>query len=802
MRNYEPPHQTTQTTREMIELYERLGIEWSSFELGYNDGKKTMNGAWNKQRKNMKADNGLHIYIQDSNIEVIDLDADTEHTQHIMKLAQHTCNLMVRTRKGYHLYFRGNNNFQSKINTELHIDLFSTDKRAIMIASPSIYTIPAEPKDERIYYNMIAYPTDKNDINPMPDTLIDYLKSLGFTARVPVKKIETESTPTPDPEMESPPLPPALDDIGLLCECLTSAWLSDTSNWLKLAYCLKTLGDDATMLELFLNTSSRAPGYNTARARDSNEKKWRELRPNNRLTIGSLKHWAKVCDPIKYFNQARRDYLRLLTSSPGGPSSTALCELFINEMAGDIMFSTSDKDFYVYDPGLTLWKGGKGVRAIINSIFADTCQRAIIKIIEGLPAGSEKSLEQRKRLIKTLDDVDGRNAVNLVNDFLPAICIPPVDPLTYFDQNPDLLPLENGVWKFSESKLIPYERDHYFTHKISIKYNPNADTSLIRRAMNDWFKGDEDTISYLQHIIGYCLTGYTSKQIFGVAWGSEAGNGKSLLWGEIVPSLLGKKYSRRVTSDAFTDMNSINNDELYYLNGARYAFMSEPRKGKKTGAMDNELWKTLTGDKEFTAQAKYKNALTFHLMVKIICACNDLPDFNCDDKGMMRRFVPFKQNVACLDKEDYDNAPANLKAARDVILKDDEFCKALLADTEGTMKWALMGATDFMANPRREPPAAIKATKNAARTDIDTLTAWLSGNIEPGTKNLSFSSLKAEWRAKGLNFEQTKKGFAGRLTNKIKMLGFTVDEGRAGKSEERILKCQLVPDKVDGLIDD
>jgi putative DNA primase/helicase len=392
--------------------------------------------------------------------------------------------------------------------------------------------------------------------------------------------------------------------------------------------------------------------------------------------------------------------------------------------------------------------------------------------------------------------------VNLVADYLPALCIPAEDPLTYFDNNPDLLPLKNGVWKFSESRLVPYEREHYFTHKIPINYNPDADTSLIRRAMNDWFKSDNETISYLQHIIGYCLTGYTTKQIFLVAWGSEAGNGKSLLWGEIIPSLLGQKYYARITSDAFADTANPNNDQLYYLNGKRYAFMSEPRKGAKAGAMDNELVKTVTGDKEMTAQAKYKGKLTYTLRAKILAACNDLPEFNCDDKGMMRRFVPFSQNVACLDESDYNAAPANLKADGSVIKKDDEFVKALLADTEGTLCWALAGANDYVANPRREPPDSMKETKTKARANIDTLTAWLSGNLEAGPKHLAFSTLKAEWRSKGLNFEQTKKGFAGRLANKIKMLGFTVDEGRAGKSEERVLNCALVPDKIDGLLED
>jgi P4 family phage/plasmid primase-like protien len=796
--SHEPKPMTSMTVREHLMLYERLELQWSTFILDFENGRKEMKGAWNKDRKclnnfakwdywlnNPKPDNALHLYLTDSNLEVIDLDADTPETAHIMKLAKGYCNFMAKTRKGYHLYFKSGRNFQTTINTERHIDLITdTGKAMIIIAPPTSYTID----DKRQIYKWLLYPGEREDINPMPQALIDYLRGLGFSAdSPPVKKPIQESAQT----TTMPPPATSFEDVNLLCDCLTPDWLKDMGNFLKLGYCLKALRDDDDMLTLFLDTAGKAPGYGDQMTRYNNGKLWSNMRPSNRISIGSLKHWAKTCDPKKYFNIARGGYLRLLTGNPCGVNSNALCELFVNEMAGDIMFSVSDKDFYMYDPATTLWKCGGGVRALINQIFVDVTQRAIIKILEGMT--NQADTEQRKSLIKVIARVDGKNAVNLVNDYLPAFCIPDEDPLTYFDNNADLLPLKNGVWKFSEKRLIPYEREHYFTHKIDIVYDPNADSSLIERAMNDWFKGDKTVIDFIQMYIGYILTGNTNRQEFMVAWGDQAGNGKSLLWGEIIPSLLSKRYYARITSDAFADTGNPNNDQLYYLNGVRYAFMSEPRRGQKN-AIDNELLKTITGDKDFTAQAKYKNKLTFKLMAKIVCACNDLPDFNCDDKGTWRRFLALLQNVSCLDKEEYDSANKALKADRSVILKDDAFVKQLLADTKGTMKWALEGAKRYIDNPRMDPPEAMKSAKMKAKESIDTLSHWLRGNLQAGEKSLSFSALKSLWREKGLNFEQNKKGFAGRLENKIKLLGYTVDTGRAGKSEEKVLKCSLVPD--------
>ena len=802
---------------DLEDLYRYLGFQFGSCNLVWDaeakngEGRKKPLNAWKKDTNypdsfhfKPRDDPCWLIYTHLSKLVVIDLDSDSLESRRVFELALSVCKMIVKTKKGYHFYFIDNGELDHKINTDVGIDIIGGgDAPHFIIAPPSFYN----DGTKTYHYQLLTYPDNPNkrtksefaDLSALPDELIDYLYSIGFKKPSKNQIVDVPTSPRTD-------APKTLDDIKMLCDCLTPEWLKDFENWKKLAYCLKTLNSDDDMMDLFLDTSAKAPKYDGTIARADNQKFWRIIRPAGRFTIGSLKHWAKHCNPTKYFDNARGDYLRLLTGNPLGVNSNSLCELFINEMAGDIMYSVSDKDYYIYDPANTLWKGGEGIRAIVNHVVVDVCQRAILKVLDGINGSSiQDAIAVRKQLLTVAKLIDGRHAVNLVSDYLPAFCVPPEDPLTYFDNNPGLLPLANGVWSFADGKLIPYQREHYFTHKMDYCYNPNADDSLIKRAMGDWFNKNQEVIDFVQMYMGYMLTGYTDRQEILVVWGNEAGNGKSLLWGEIMPSLISTtggrtKYYTRITSDAFADTGNPNNDQLYYLNGKRYAFMSEPRRGVKS-AFDNELLKTITGDKDFTAQAKYKNKLTFKLLCKIVCACNDLPEFNFDDKGTYRRIVILEQNIPCLEESDYNNVAKEVRDKGLVVKKDKEFVSALLADREGIIKWVIEGALRYIANPQQPVPDILKASKMKAKETIDVVSQWLRGSLEIGQKSLTFREIKETWKREGLEFGQNKKGFSQKLASKIRLLGYTVDEGRPGKSEEKVMKCGLIPDKFEGQID-
>jgi P4 family phage/plasmid primase-like protien len=427
-------------------------------------------------------------------------------------------------------------------------------------------------------------------------------------------------------------------------------------------------------------------------------------------------------------------------------------------------------------------------------------------------AYDDEESAKRKAKLKKLKDAQnkcgGAFVLTLVNSFLPAFCCPfgSEDPHNYFNQNPDLYPLTNGVWKFSEKRLVPYERDHYFTFRIPIAYNPNADTTDIRKASLDWFGQSEAVVKFIQMFIGYCLTGHTSRQEFLIVWGTKAGNGKSLLWGIILPLLLGGKdmFYATITSDALSSERVGNNDQLYNLNGKRFAVLSEPRRARGS-KIDNEVVKNLTGDAYFTAEAKFKNSITFRLLAKLAMLCNDMPDIKFDDKGTYRRVKVAEQNCEFLDPSDYKEADEELKTAKKILMKDDEFVKRLVENTEGLLLWALEGANRYIDNPRMEAPEEMNSAKKKAVNEVDVVGAWIRSNIRKLDEleekerpenwkkaKLTFKELKQTMNAQNAHLGQNQHGFEKMFKQKLEAFGYEV-KGREGKGEIYIAKVDYCP---------
>jgi P4 family phage/plasmid primase-like protien len=595
----------------------------------------------------------------------------------------------------------------------------------------------------------------------------------------------------PKDEVNKVPLLHSMEEIETLCSCLTPEWLHDNSNLLRLMMMLKGISPSDEMRDLFLKHSARSPTYADCGGQNAN--KWDSATPNGRISMGSLKHWAKKCSPERYFANAKTTYWSLVNQN----NSNGYCEIFYNEMAGDLLYSNSHKCYYVYDARETLWHVSK--KADINFLFVETTHAVLRKMMGDLPPANDeeestKRKSQMKKLMKAVNACDGRDAITLVSAFLPALCRSDEDPANYFNQNSDLYPLANGVWKFSEKKLIPYDREHYFTFRIPIAYNPRADMTDICKASLDWFGQDTEVADFIQYWIGYCLTGLTSRQDFLIVWGTKAGNGKSLLWGEIMPIMLGP-YFRTITSDALSAERVGNNDQLYNLNGARFAFLSEPRTARGT-KIDNELVKTLTGDKSFTVEAKYKNAITFTLQAKIAMACNEMPELKFEDKGTYRRVKIAEQNCEFVDPVDFAKADKEAIQMKRVMMKDDAFIARLKENVEGLMRWALEGASRFIDNPRMEAPKGMSSAKDKAVSEGDVLGIWIRKNIRnlamvkdaPANwqkKKIPFKRLKEMMNADNENLGQHKAGFNRRLTEKLDSLGFQMG-GREDKGDQYI----------------
>jgi hypothetical protein len=816
-------------TQAITALYDRLKMKWSWNSLWWDEagGKKATLGhtrnycdpgdstVITKKGKTVKG-KAIVVYCDPKDDEryekffAIDVDTDNEHTRTVESLIGDGCNMIAKTRKGHHYIFKHTTALGQTSNTQYGIDIRNACSDGILYAEPSSYI---HPTHGLVAYKWVKTPAEGEGLMEVPGPVVEYLHSLGYSAvHSPEKKAERVPTvaepkaPASEDEfsvlnVSTGMVPDRLAEINNLLRCLTPEWLKERENWMRLGFCLKGLNGSTEMRELFVAHSARAdPKYDTVSGRQSNREWFDGQMPKGRINKNSLKHWAKRCNPQMYFNFAKGDYWRLFE---GGGNAPNICEAFYIAMGGDIVYSPGQKCYYVYDPLEKLWKGGDndGSKSHINNLFTQTLHNLISGLMSELPiATTDAERIEREGKIKLLNSLkqrtDGQSAVAMVNNNLPAICCLAEDPANFFNQQQYLLPLANGVWDFEAGKLVPYEREFYFTFRIPINYNPKASTVDIEKAMNDWFKGDEEVISFMRFYIGYIMTGSRERQDMLGVWGSTAGNGKSLLWGEIVPDLLGGEncYYSKITSEAFTNFRQgDSNDQIFQLNGKRYAFLSEPRK-----KFDTNMIKELTGDKHFKVRTLYKGCITFTCITKIVMAFNNLPELDfVEDNGMARRFQTVEQNTPFVKPAEYANLSEEVKARGEIKCQDSEFVERLKKNMEGTLLWALGGASEFMKNKKREVPEAMKKTKSKATNEADSMGAWCRQHIvatEDDKDRIKISDLKRRWRDDGHQFGQNEKTFVRKFLDRINVLvpGVVADPGREGKGEARLKRARLV----------
>lgn len=626
-----------------------------------------------------------------------------------------------------------------------------------------------------------------------------------ITREAPKAKVPKSAPPphAPQNEIIEVDAGPIDDEVAALCGLLSEDFLMSRDNWIRLLICLKTMGPQYK--PLFLETSRRAKRYDKPAIIKENSTAWDSFAiTSSRITIGSLKHWARKSNPKQYYEVKKKSYSELLNTFP--LTSNELCEVFTIDMAGDILYSESLKSFYTFNQDNGLWDTRN-----VSSLFTRRIQSIAQKLIGDLPtADSEEQTEKNKKLTKVylsaVQRCDGHSLGNIISKYLPAFCTEREDPVLFMNCQDDYLNLDNGVWCFSSNKMMNYDRNHYFTFKLAVRYDPHADASLMASAMDKWFKGETEVIEFMRYWLGYCLTGYNDRQELLFVWGESAANGKSTLFGELMGAILGVRGGgslMSMLSTAAIKNKDSNNDGVYNLNGKRFAMISEPSKTNGKVRFDEQLMKLLSGDENVTAQAKYKGEITFRITSKIAFIFNELPEINFEDNGMERRVTVLEMNVSFKKHEDYEKADERLKEKRLVQPRDEGFIKALKANIPGVLKYLLEGAAEFMkdkaASRFRPVPATMKAVKDKAVATLDDLGLWLDDHLEADEGNsVRVSSLRKMWDVQRKNFGQGNPGFPTKLERKVRERGWGWEPGPERKARERITGVSLKKEEEDG----
>lgn len=310
-----------------------------------------------------------------------------------------------------------------------------------------------------------------------------------------------------------------------------------------------------------------------------------------------------------------------------------------------------------------------------------------------------------------------------------------------WDNDPWLFGTPSGTLNLRTGKMHQPRPSDFIT-KLS-RCNPDSrEPTLWLRFLKDATRGDQQMITYLQRIAGYCLTGLVSEHALFFIYG-PGGNGKSVFLNLLV-HILGD-YATNAPMDTFTSSKfNAHPTELAMLKGARLVTASETEEGR---AWAESRIKALTGGDPITARFMRQDFFTYQPQFKLLFAGNHQPTLHGVDAAMRRRF---------------NMLPFIFKPAEPDFALEDK----LKEESGRILGWALRGCLDWQHHGLGKAAVVLAATDEYFE-EQDLFGTWIEDCCDSGVEawdlpSTLFKSWTAYARANGED-PGSMKLFSGRL---------------------------------------
>jgi putative DNA primase/helicase len=293
--------------------------------------------------------------------------------------------------------------------------------------------------------------------------------------------------------------------------------------------------------------------------------------------------------------------------------------------------------------------------------------------------------------------------------------------LEQWDTDPWLLNTTTGTIDLRTGDVRQHRRTDYLT-KITATGSV-GECSLWLGFLDRVTDGDSELQSFLQRMVGYCLTGVTSEHALFFLYGTGA-NGKSVFLSAI-SELLGD-YARIAPASSFTASATENHPtDIAGLWGARFVIAIETEDGARWA--ESKI-KSLTGGDKISARFMRCDFFDFHPEFKLIIAGNHKPSLRSVDEAMRRRLhlVPFTVTIP--------------QTERDPLLT-----QKLRSEFPGILRWAVQGCLDWQRLGLTPPRAVREATARYLDSE-DAVGMWLKERcLVDQSRWTSSAALFADW---------------------------------------------------------
>lgn len=271
------------------------------------------------------------------------------------------------------------------------------------------------------------------------------------------------------------------------------------------------------------------------------------------------------------------------------------------------------------------------------------------------------------------------------------------------DSNTHLINLPNGVYDLDMDKFITnHNRNDLITKLAQVEYSPSAQCPKFKKFISEIMMNDEEAVSYLQKLFGYCLNGKTNEEIFVIMYGSGA-NGKSVLM-RVISQIFGD-YAAHTPPETFLERkyDTIRND-LARLRGTRLVYALEPDSNRKLA--EGQI-KAITGGDPITARYLYGEYFTYKPTFTPFLITNHKPGISPNEKAIWRRIhlIPF-----------------NYMVPQDKIDKD--LTDKLIKEKSGILNWLIEGHKLWKQQGLHKPGLIEEAT-STYRKESDFIEAFI-----------------------------------------------------------------------------
>ena len=215
------------------------------------------------------------------------------------------------------------------------------------------------------------------------------------------------------------------------------------------------------------------------------------------------------------------------------------------------------------------------------------------------------------------------------------------------DRPPHLLACRNGTINLRTGDLLPADPGHLITRGVDLDYDPAARPALWEQFLDTVFAHNAETITYVQTLMGYAITGEVGEHLLPDFYGAGA-NGKSTFITAITGVL--REHAAIAPEGLLVEQKHEQHPErLAMLRGRRLVVSLEL---ERRAVLAEGLVKSITGGDRISARHLYGQRFDFEPTHTVVLVTNHLPRVRGTDEAIWRRLrvVPFTVTIPPPDR--------------------------------------------------------------------------------------------------------------------------------------------------------